>query len=335
MNQLKIAIVGCGVMGVRHLQALKGFPFVSIPSICDIDERRAEQICTEYKIPKFYKDYDQMLSKEDLDAVIIATPDGLHKDPAIAAIKLNKSVLIEKPIASNLEDANAIVKAAKEGKGAVLIGHILRFDYRYWGIKKMVSEGKIGNVVSVYSRRCNTLDQAERLDRSTDVIMYLGIHEADLVPWIVGSPISKVYAKASYLVRNKADPDFVKVLFEHVSGTIGVIELSWSYPSGEIAHQKSSLEVVGTTGVCTTSFPSTELVFYSNKQYSTILPHVPSIYNKITGSLANEELHFINCVTGNDKPVVALQDAYQALKVVLAVKNSIKEKKEITVSTLQ
>jgi len=332
MKLPNVGVIGCGVMGVRHLQALKSFPFVNVSSICDIDERRLQQLSVEYKVPKYYKNYNDMLSKENLDAVIIATPDGLHKDPAIAAIRLDKNILIEKPIATTLEDAEAIIKATRGRKGAVLAGHTLHFDHRYWGIKQMVSEGKIGNVVSVYSRRCNSIDQAERLEKFTDVIMYLGIHEADIVPWIVGSPITKVYAKASFIVRNKGDPDFVKVLFEHDNGALGVMELSWSYPSGQIVFQNSSLEVVGTAGMCSTSFPSTELIFFSNKQYSTIYHPFTRIYNKITGSLLNEELHFINCVAGNDKPVISLEDAYKALKVALAIKKSIKEKREINVN---
>ncbi|MEM3419507.1 MAG: Gfo/Idh/MocA family oxidoreductase, partial [Nitrososphaerota archaeon] len=113
MKYIKIGIIGAGYIGELHVRVCSEINDVKLLAIAEINEERGKEVAKKYNT-KWYKDYNDMLKKEDIDAVIIATPEHLHLDPAIAAAEAGKHMLIEKPLATNVKDAEEIIKYAKK-----------------------------------------------------------------------------------------------------------------------------------------------------------------------------------------------------------------------------
>ena len=111
MKPLQVAVIGAGIYGQNHLNAYKWNPNANLVAICDKNAEVAERAAREYGA-KAYTDMEEMLQKESIDAVSIATPDPYHKEPVLTAIRYGKDVLVEKPLATTSTDAYAIIQAA-------------------------------------------------------------------------------------------------------------------------------------------------------------------------------------------------------------------------------
>ncbi len=151
-DRLKIAVIGAGTMGNLHARTYFNLPNVDLVAICDVDKINGERLANLYKT-KFYPDYKKLLKEESLDGVSIAVPTLLHKEVATDCIEHGINILIEKPLAGSVEEADQIVKAA-DAKGITLeVGHIERFNPAIARLKELIKEGIFGKVVSIVIKR--------------------------------------------------------------------------------------------------------------------------------------------------------------------------------------
>jgi len=153
MKSVNYGVIGLGFFGEKHCEALATLPQVNIYALCTRTESRLAELGEKFGADKTFTDYNEMLADPDLDAVSVVTMYDQHKEPAIAALEAGKHVLLEKPMASTLEDCQAIVQAAKAASGFFMVGHICRFNPRYAAAKEAIAEGRIGKIVSMYARR--------------------------------------------------------------------------------------------------------------------------------------------------------------------------------------
>ncbi|MEM2998586.1 MAG: Gfo/Idh/MocA family oxidoreductase, partial [Thermoproteota archaeon] len=114
MGLIRVGVIGCGVMGRYHARVYSELPGVRLVATADVVEKNARVAAREFGAEKWYTDYNDLLARPDIDAVSIAVPDHLHREPTIAAAKAGKAVLLEKPIATTLRDADAIVNAVRK-----------------------------------------------------------------------------------------------------------------------------------------------------------------------------------------------------------------------------
>ena len=138
-----------------------------------------------------------MLADPELDAVVVATPDQLHREVSILAAVAGKHILVEKPIATNEEDALAMMAAAEKAGVKLMVGFTLRFVPHYKQARAAVESGKLGQVASIFARRQNVITQAERIGGRCGVLHFLGIHDFDVMRWVVGSEPVSIYSEAS------------------------------------------------------------------------------------------------------------------------------------------
>ena len=145
MNKLKVGIIGTG-MGRLHMEGYSKDPRVKIVAICDINRKEAEEFAKKYKAKYIFTNYEKMLDMEEIDFVSIATPNYLHAPMSIAALKRGKHVLCEKPMATSLKDAKAMVKAAEEAKKRLMIHMSMRFQPQFYLMKKLIEQGILGGI---------------------------------------------------------------------------------------------------------------------------------------------------------------------------------------------
>lgn len=150
-KRIRVGIVGCGgIARFAHAPNYKKIDDVEIVACADVDENAAKSLAEDFKIPRYYIDYNEMFDREEIDAVSICTPNMFHKDPAIAAMKAGAHVLTEKPMAGNLKDAIEMYEVSKKTGRILIVGFQSRFRADLNFIKNIVDTGELGDIY--YSR---------------------------------------------------------------------------------------------------------------------------------------------------------------------------------------
>ena len=145
-DRLRCGVIGTGAIGIGHLLSLNSCPRAAAVAVAETNPQRAKEATERFKIPRSYNDYRELLDQPDIEAVTIATPNHLHAEMAIEALKARKHVLIEKPLATNVKDATRIVETAKKTKRTLMVGQNFRFN-RYTQMAKMIIDrGELGEI---------------------------------------------------------------------------------------------------------------------------------------------------------------------------------------------
>lgn len=153
-EKIRFALIGCGSIGKRHLAVIDANEETEIVAICDIDEDKGKELAEAYSGIDFYSDYMDLLKRDDIDIVSIATPHGLHAEMAIETSKAKKHVLVEKPMALNIEDCNRMIEAADINDVKLYVVKQNRYNKPIAYAKKALDEGRLGKVFMV---QCNVL----------------------------------------------------------------------------------------------------------------------------------------------------------------------------------
>ncbi|HEX5497577.1 MAG TPA: Gfo/Idh/MocA family oxidoreductase, partial [Thermomicrobiales bacterium] len=143
MERVRTGIVGAGFMGALHARAVAESGFGTLAAVADPDTERARDVAAPYGA-HVYADFNAMLDREALQAVVVATPETLHRGAVVAAARHGCAVLVEKPIAANLADADAMIAACDDAGAPMMVGYILRFEPAYARIQQAVASGAIG-----------------------------------------------------------------------------------------------------------------------------------------------------------------------------------------------
>ncbi len=332
MKTIKIAVVGLGLMGERHAFGYDKMPLVELKAVCDINKERGEALAKQLHA-NYYADLETMLKVEELDGVDIVLPDNMHLEAVELAVKYNKHIFVEKPIASTLEDAKKIYAITKDYQKTFMVGHILRFDPRYAGARETVRNGKIGKGMSFYARRNSPIAGPLHYKGFTDLGMHVMVHDIDAIQWIMGSKISSVFAKGkSEILKEYHMTDCIQALVTLENNVTGCLEASWILPNTLPGSIDDKLEIIGSRGVIyTNSCDSGLMVVDESRADAPDSRHWPDLNGMISGALYEELTAFINCIYRGQPSIINAFDAFSAVKVVDAIGRSIKEGKEIEI----
>jgi predicted dehydrogenase len=206
MGKLKVGVVGLG-LGRHHATAYAASPHIGRLVICDTDPAALEAVSGAVpQVEEVYEDLATMLDRESLDAVSIVTPDHFHRPHAEACLAAGAHVLLTKPLATNLEDGRAIVRAAESAGRKLMVAHERRYRSRYLRLKEFLDSGALGEIV--YLRSDSIQDKRRQFERSPwyasaaagrTALVGSGIHEVDMVRYLVGRPIISVSAYSNRL----------------------------------------------------------------------------------------------------------------------------------------
>ncbi|MDQ3863074.1 MAG: Gfo/Idh/MocA family oxidoreductase [Actinomycetota bacterium] len=313
---MRVGLVGAGFMGGVHLNAYTGIPEVEVVGVADASiEVAAAGAKTVGARP--YTSYEELVAKEDVEVVDVCLPTPFHKDLALKAANEGRHVILEKPIARTIEDAQEIVEAFSGDGPRLFVGHVVRFFPEYIGIKEKIDAGELGTVGVVRtSRRSPFLlgwnDWYADWRASGGVLVDLVIHDFDFLRWALGE-VERVHARG-VLGREYNRLDYALVTLRFESGAIAHVEGHWGYP-GPFNY---SVEVAGSSALLTVD--STEPA--SLQLFGQTAGEIPGL---ATGkSPYEEELeHFIRCIATGEEPVVQARDAYEALRISLAATESV------------
>ncbi len=256
-ESLGFGIIGCGVIAPFHAKGIQSAKGAKLVAVADIIPEKAQRLAEEYSTEEdgpvaWYKDYQDLLRRDDIHVVCICTPSGMHANTAVDAAQAGKHVLTEKPMAITLPQLDRMIAACR--KAGVKLGTI--FQRRTYEssrqIKHAIEQGKLGKLVlgDAYLKYYRTQEYYNGASwRGTweldggGALMNQGVHGVDLLQWLMGG-VERVYARAAALVHDIEVEDTAVAVVRYKSGALGVIEGATSvYPGLE-----TRLEIHGEKG---------------------------------------------------------------------------------------
>lgn len=203
-KKLKIAVIGCSIMGQRHMQGVENKDGTELYAICDSSTEQLEARKKEFpNVNIAVTDYRELVNMPELDAVVIVTPDKLHLEMTEAFLRAGKDVLCEKPMALTMSECEQMLKAEKETGKRLMIGQVCRCTPSFVMAKSIVDSGKIGELYFVESEYAHNYSAGSRgyndwrVDPERHAVIGGGCHAIDLLRWIAGNP-TEVYSYANH-----------------------------------------------------------------------------------------------------------------------------------------
>lgn len=215
---LHVAVIGASGMGRSHMQAVRAHERAVLDAICDIDLDRAHEAAKEAGGPAVYADYREMLDRERLDAVVIVTPDQLHREMAEYALSKGLDVLCEKPMTLTLEDCRSMVRSADASGKQLMVGQIGRYTPGFLKARELIAQGEIGDLFFVESEYAHNYENVRgvndwRVDPLRHGFLGGGCHAVDLLRWIAGNPVEVMaYSNHKNLLDWPTDDTLISIL---------------------------------------------------------------------------------------------------------------------------
>lgn len=317
MKKIKAAVVGVGNMGYSHARTYHHLNDVALIAICDTSNKRAIDIARKYNTKAFF-DYKVMLrSLPRLDAVSIAVPTKFHKEIACFFLQNKVNVLLEKPIADNLESAQKIIDAAKKSNVKFTVGHVERFNPAVIELKKIIDKGKLGKILSIIARRVGVFPPNIK---DTNVFLDLAVHDIDIIDFLLNETPVKIHKHyGKFHTKTHEDTGEMFLIYKTCAA---FIQVNWVTPV-----KIRNLAVTGTKGYAELDYISQKLLIHQAKvekkidgfseflQFSN--PKLSYVKIKKEEPLKAEIRNFIDCIKNNKKPSVSAEDAIEALRISL------------------
>ncbi len=256
-DTLRFGLIGCGRVAPRHAESFVQLPGATLAAVADVRASRADRFAREYHADP-YTDYRRLLERPDLDVVSICTPSGLHAAMAMEAMQAGKHVIVEKPMALSLADADAMIRVSAETGRKLCVVLQNRYNPPMQDLRRVVDSGRLGRLLlgSATVRWYRTQEYYEDEWHGTwamdgGALMNQSIHHIDALQWLMGAPAS-VFAYTATLAHRMEAEDTGVAVIRFQNGSLGTIEGSTiTYPEnleGSVAvfGERGSLKVGGT-----------------------------------------------------------------------------------------
>ena len=340
MTILKFGLIGCGRIAKRHAELLgqNQIDSACLSAVCDIKPERAKAVGERFGVP-WYSDMHEMLRCEHLDIVSILTPSGLHAEHVIATAPYGKHIIVEKPMALTLEDADAMIRVCDKNRIKLFVVKQNRFNVPVQKLRVAVEEGRFGRFVlgTVRLRWCRTqkyYDQDEwRGTWAYDggVLSNQASHHIDLLEWMMG-PVETVFAKSVTALVDIEAEDTAVVILRFRNGALGLIEATTAARPKDLEGSVSILGEKGTVEVG--GFAANQMKVWNfvdpqpgdENVMLNFSVNPPNVYG--FGHQAYYE-HVIDCVTHDTKQLVDGLEGRKSLELIMAIYESVETGREV------
>lgn len=337
---LKFALIGCGRIAKRHSELLGHGQIqnAKLVAVCDIDLGKAKKIAEQFGVP-FYTDMHEMLKNEDVDVVCILTESGKHAEHVVSIAKYKKHIVVEKPMALTLDDADAMIKACDENGVKLFVVKQNRFNVPVVKLREALESGRFGKLVlgTVRVRWCRTQEyynqDAWRGTWAMDggVLTNQASHHVDLLEWMMGD-VESVFAKSTTALVNIEAEDTAIVTLKFKNGALGIIEATTAVRPKDL---EGSISVLGEKGTVEIGGFAVNKMIHWNfadkingdeevmEKYSV---NPPNVYG--FGHQAYYE-HVVDCILNDKRQLVDGLEGRRSLELISAIYESIETGKEV------
>lgn len=324
---IKFGVVGLGVMGLDAAKSLAKEDYKGgiLSSVCDLNEELAKKVGLELKVP-YFTSIEKMLEAGNLDAVYIATPDPHHRAPFVAAADSGLAIIVEKPLATNTEDAEAMVDAAKRNNIVCQVNFSNRFNPPFLRAKEAIDNSEVGDLLCFNVRLNNTLVSPTKnlkwAGNSTSGWFLLS-HCFDLTRWFGNRNAIQVWANGTKKKLNGMGIptwDYIHAMVKYDDGTDGIYESAWVLPDSMPWLVDFKYQIVGTEGTLWMDTFEQGSIKATPSKFSyprTLAWRVPAWTSFIQRVASNENsMEFMQDGLANTKLLVALHESLETGKIV-------------------
>lgn len=307
---MRILVVGVGVMGSLQARAVQTLPGATLCAVMDLDSQVAESAGAEFGVPAF-TDLPRALAESVAEAVIIATPDPFHREPAEAVIQAGLPLLVEKPLATTVDDAEAMVGLAAERGVRLMTGHVTRFYPRYIQAVAAVQSGAVGKPLMVTTSTWGPRSLGARVAATTTPLWHFGIHDIDLIQWLTGGVLQDI--DGAQLVESASGASAFAATGTLSTGAGFHMATGWTLPDS--AAPRWDLKVHCESGLVQATWSGDGVTLYTADAAQELdCLAWPTLYGQVDGALRRELEHFVTAVRDNTPFLVSPDDALSAVR---------------------
>jgi len=344
MSKTKVLLLGAGFIADIHIESYHRFvPDAEVVGVFARKRARAQAFAKKHHIARSFADLDEAIRESDADVVDVCLPNFLHYRAVLAAAKAGKHVIIEKPLAMTLEEADEMIASCKAAKVKLMYAEELCFAPKYERVRKLANEGAFGKIYMLKQAEKHSGPHSDWFydinQSGGGVIMDMGCHGLAWFRWMLGgcpkavSVLAHMQTGLLHKGRTRGEENSI-VIVEFEGGAIGVAENSWAKHGG----MEDYAEVYGTGGVCYADlFQGNAAQTYSEKGYGYAMEKAGStkgwtftIFEEAFNQGYPQELkHFIECVREDAQPVVTGEDGRAVLELIYAAYESARTGRKV------
>lgn len=339
MSSLGIGIIGCGRMGERHAEAYSKIPFAKIVGFTDIDRARAVLLAEKFSADVF-DDVNKIIADDRMNAVSICTPNAFHTDAALLAAESGKHIIVEKPLATNLDDCDRIIRYARKSGITAMVGQTHRFYPSNRAVKSILDEETVGQVRTVQDYSLDpgfvigkglTPQWVKQKEAGGGVVMD-AVHAVDRLRWWFHEEIIEVQSHMMDKIRQDSATEEMAMVTLKMTNSITANLLTIA-PSWGVRDNQT--RIIGEKGVIYMRYG--EDVRIGSKDWRIIdFPYKssPPSYEHNLAGFKTELEEFLNSITAGRSPSVTLEDGKRAVQVVLAIYESSRTGKPVKIKKI-
>lgn len=340
ISNIKFGLIGCGKIAERHanLLANREINGGTLKAVCDLDKERADKFALKYGVKQYYNIID-LVQQNDIDAVIVCTPSGKHAENIQELAKYGKPIIVEKPMALKLSDADSIIEACDKHFVKLFVVKQNRFNIPISKLREAIDSNRFGKLVlgTVRVRWCRPQSYYDEAPwRGTweydgGVLTNQASHHIDLLVWLMGE-VESVFARSSRAIANIEAEDTAVVTLKFRNGALGIIEATTATRPKDL---EGSISILGENGsVVVGGFAANKLQTW---QFDEQLSEDLTIFEKY-GSNPDHPYgyahklyynHVVDCISNNKQQLVDGLNGRKSLELISAIYESIETGKEI------
>lgn len=331
-DKIRIGILGCGkIAQVRHIPEYADNPDCELRAFYNPSRQRAEDMAAKYG-GKVYDSAEELLADPEIDAVSVCAANYAHAELAIKALKAGKHVLCEKPMATTIEDCEAMAEAARESGRFLMIGHNQRLAKAHVKAKELIDEGLIGSIISFRTTFGHGGPETWSINPGKNTWFFdkkraamgamadLGVHKTDLIHFLTGQRVVRTTARLTTLDKRGEDGELIGVddnavcIYELSGGAFGTMTASWTFYGAE----DNSTILYGTKGI---------MRIYDDPAHSIVVKladgeertyDVEQIQTNDNQTKSGVIDLWIDCLKNNRAPEISGESALYAMRAVFA-----------------
>jgi predicted dehydrogenase len=331
MNNIRFAILGCGRIAYRHIEAINKTAGAQLVALCDLDSSRTNSYAKEFGVSAF-SNYHKMLNSADVDVVNIMTPSGMHAEHTIDIIKrYKKHIVVEKPMALRVEDCQTMIGVAKDNGVKLFVVHQNRFNLPVRKVREVISKGEFGKLSMATVRIRWSRDQAY-YDRDPwrgtwafdgGALTNQAVHHIDLLRWVAGDIVSvSAIADTRFITAEIEDTAVAWVKF--ANGAIGAIEATTTVrPSGNDI--EASMSIIGERGVAIVEGAAVNKMAFWNLDSTDVAELTEDIPNVYGFGHDHVIANVVESLYNGAPPAIMGEDAQKSIELLNAIYCSIEQ----------
>lgn len=327
---VKAGVIGCGkIAQVRHIPEYMDNPDVQLAGVFDLNQERAKDLAKQYHC-KAYESMEAMLADEEIDAVSICTANHVHAQMTIQALNAGKHVLCEKPMATAIEDCEAMVRAAKENGKKLMIGQNQRFAKAHMEAKKLLSQGVIGEVITFRTifghggPETWSVDAGpknwffDKTKAAMGAMADLGIHKTDLIQYLLDDTVAETTAKVTTLDKRDSSGNLIGVddnavcIYRMKKGATGTMTASWTY----YGEEDNSTVLYGTKGIMKIYDNPSYCIEVIRREGGKVLYDIDQIQTNDNQTKSGIIDAFVEAIEKDTEPAVSGESVLSAMRAV-------------------